>query len=97
VWGLRHGLSHCISYLLAEGCTEGFKVRFEKSDVAAHHTEVGDLFSFDPKVDGLNAHAQVHRRISDSERKFFVDEGHTQCASARGSDWGEVLWIHAYL
>ena len=86
-----------MSHLLTEGCTEGFKVRFEKSDVAAHHAKMGDLFSFDPEVNGLDAHAQVHRRIPHIERKFFVDESQAQCASTRGSDLGEVLCIHAYL
>lgn len=32
-----------------------------------------------------------------SERKFIVDEGHAQGASARESELGEVFWIHAYL
>jgi len=84
-------------HLLSEGFPEGFKIRFEKPYVAAHHAEMWNLLSFGPKVNGLDAHAQVHCGIPYSERKFCVDASQAQCASARGSDLGEVLCIHVYL
>ena len=53
---------------------------FKKSNVAAHHAEMGNLPSLNPKMHRLRADPQVHGGVTDSEWKFFprercIDEG----------------------
>lgn len=86
-----------MTHLLAEGRTEGLQVRFEESNVAAHYTEVRNLLSLYPEIDGLCAYTQVDGCVAHGERNFFVDECQTQCASIWEAALGEVLWVHAYL
>ena len=86
-----------MTHLLPEGCTEGLEVRFQKPDVAAHDTEVGNLFSLYPEIDGLEAYAQVDGCIPDGERNFFAHEFRCRCASSRDAVLKEVPCVHAYL
>jgi hypothetical protein len=62
------------SHLLFESCAEGLEIRFEESNISAHHAEMGNLLSLNPKIHRLNAYAQVHRGFANSERKFFTSE-----------------------
>jgi hypothetical protein len=62
------------SHLLLESCAEGLQIRFEESNVSAHHAEMGNLLSLNPKIHRLDADAQVHRSFTDSERKLFTSE-----------------------
>jgi len=63
-----------------ESCSEGLKIRFQKPDIAAHHAEMGNLLSLNPKIHRLRADSQVGRSIADSERKVFSGErGQGRC------------------
>jgi len=84
------------SHLLLECCAEGLQIRLEKSDVSAHHAEMGNLLSLYPKIHCLDADAQVQSGFADPEGKFF-ERHYSQGASSLGVVLGEVLWTHAYL
>src|SRR5690348_8639921 len=43
-------LGLAISHLMSELGAEGLEIRLEKSDVAAHHAEMGNLLSLYPKI-----------------------------------------------
>ena len=49
----------------------GLQIRFEESNVSAHHAEMGNLLSLNPKIHRLDADTQVDRSLTDCERKFF--------------------------
>jgi hypothetical protein len=42
-----------IAHLVTESCAEWPEFRFQKPDVATHHTEVGNLLSLNPKIQRL--------------------------------------------
>jgi len=67
-------LGRANSHLLFKSCAEWLEIRSEKSNVSAHHAEVGNLLSLYPKIHRLNADTQVHGGLADSERKFFSAE-----------------------
>ena len=90
-------LGRANSHLLFECCAEGLQIRLEKSDVSAHHAEMGNLLSLYPKIHCLDADTQVYSSVANREWKFCGEERHSHSASARGIQMGEVLWIHAYL
>jgi hypothetical protein len=60
------------SHLLLESCTEGQEIRFEKPDVPAHHAEMGNLLSLNPKIHSLNADAKVCRSVPDADQQFDI-------------------------
>src|SRR5215831_7494479 len=84
------------SHLLFERCAEGLQIRFEESNVSAHHAEMGNLLSLYPKIHCLDADAKVHRSVANRQGEFLTNQ-HCHCASALGLDSGEVLLIHALL
>jgi len=49
-------LGLAIPNLLFELSAEGLRLRFQKPDVAAHHAEMGNLLSLNPKIHRLRAH-----------------------------------------
>ena len=51
-------LGRAILHLLFECGAEGLEIRFQKPDVAAHHAEMGNLLSLDPKIHCLRADAK---------------------------------------
>src|SRR5438445_5255663 len=61
-----------ILHLLLEAAAEGLEIRFQKPDVAAHHAEMRDLLSLDPKIHGLRTHTKEARRLADGERVIRV-------------------------
>ena len=83
-WLLKHG-------------TKRLKIRLQETDVPSHHAEMGNPLSLNPQVNRLNTDPEVHSGVADGEREFFRRDRRLPCASARGIDLGEVLWIHAYL
>src|ERR1700719_4254462 len=62
-------LGLAISHLLFESCAERLQLRSQKPDIAAHHAEMGNLLSLNPKIHRLRAHAKVGRSGADGERK----------------------------
>src|SRR4051794_32816029 len=62
------------SHLLLESCAEGLQIRLEESNVSAHHAEMGNLLSLNPKIHRLDADAQVHGGFANCQRKFFTSE-----------------------
>ena len=54
-------LGLAIPNLLFELSAEGLQLRFQEPDVAAHHAEMGNLLSLNPKIHRLRADAQVKR------------------------------------
>jgi hypothetical protein len=60
-----------MSHLLFECGAEGLKIRLKESDVAAHHAEMGNLLSLNPKIHRLAADAQVPGGGADGEWKFL--------------------------
>jgi len=79
------------SHLLFECCAEGLEIRFQKSDVPAHHAEMGNLFSPYPKIHCLDADTLVHGGLANCERRFPGEE-RQPCAAAGGGVFGEVFW-----
>ena len=71
------------SHLLFESCSEGLKIRFQKPDVAAHHAEMGNLLSLNPKIHRLRADSEERRGGTDSERKFVPDWVGQRCCAQR--------------
>ena len=59
-----------IHHLLFELCAEGLQLRLQKSDVAAHHAEMGNLLSLNPKIHGLDADTQVHSGFDPTDSKI---------------------------
>src|ERR1700687_6136218 len=62
------------SHLLLESCAEGLEIRFKKPDVPAHHAEMGNLLSLNPKIHCLHADAEVRCRCSNGKRKIIVSK-----------------------
>ena len=89
------------SHLLLECCAEGLEIRFEESDVSAHHAEMGNLLSLNPKIHCLDADAQVRSGFADRERKLFGSECNT--AALARPDWlgggalDSCLFVRHYL
>ena len=83
------------SHLLLESCAEGLQIRFEESNVSAHHAEMGNLLSLNPKIHRLDADTQVHSSFADCERKFFRSErnarGHLPARIGVGEELTHVL------
>ena len=84
------------SHLLLECCAEGLEIRFEEPDVPAHHAEMGNLLSLNPKIHRLDADAEVGGRLSNVERKFFASKSDIWRPFVARTDLGEVL-SHALL
>ena len=84
------------SHLLLESCAEGLKIRLEEPDVSAHHAEMGNLLSLNPKIHCLDADAEVGGRLSNVKRKLFATKGDIWRPFMARTDLGEVL-SHALL
>jgi len=57
-------------HLLFELRAERLQLRFEKSDVATHYAEMGNLLSLNPKIHRLGADAEKLRSLTNSNWKF---------------------------
>ena len=84
------------SHLLLESCAEGLQIRFEESNVSAHHAEMGNLFSLYPKIHCLNADAEVNGCVPNGKRKLFWTKNDIRRPFMVGANLGEVL-SHALL
>jgi hypothetical protein len=85
-----------ILHLLFELRAERLQVRFQKSDVATHHAEMGNLLSLNPKIHCLDADAEVGGRLSNVKGKLFATKGDIWRPFMARTDLGEVL-SHALL
>jgi hypothetical protein len=79
------------SHLLLESCAEGLEIRFEKTDVPAHHAEMGNLLSLYPKIHRLDTDPEVGSRLSNVQGEFLASKSETWRPFVRGRDLGEVL------
>jgi hypothetical protein len=86
-----------ILHLLFELRAEGIEIQLEKSNITAHHAEMGNLLSLYPKIHCLDADTQVHSGLADRQRKFVGQKRECSGASNGAMVLGEVLWTHAYL
>ena len=85
-----------ISHLIFESCAEWLEIRFEESDISAHHAEMGNLLSLYPKIHGLRADAEEDRCLSHGQRDLFGKrEG--EFPNRVGRIEGEAFDIHACL
>src|SRR5262249_8822414 len=64
-------IGRAISHLLFESCAEGLKIRFEEPNVAAHHAEMGNLLSLNPKIHRLRTDAQIQSGVTNGEWALF--------------------------
>lgn len=71
------------SHLLLESRTEGLEIRLEKPDVPAHHAEMGNLLSLNPKIHCLRAHPEIMGGLPHIERALFGLE-------FRSRSWGSA-------
>src|SRR3989442_4352828 len=78
-----------ILHLLLEAAAEGLEIRFQKPDVAAHHAEMRDLLSLDPKIHGLRADTKEARRLANGQRAVRV--ARTTALEDPGEGW---LFVH---
>ena len=74
-------LGRANSHLLLECCAKGLKIRFQKPDIAAHHAEMGNLLSLNPKIHRLRADAKEDRGLAHADGQLVGDgsEGHFDC------------------
>jgi hypothetical protein len=49
---------------MLERSAEGLEIRFQKPDVSAHHAEMGNLLSLDPKIHGLGTDTKEARGLA---------------------------------
>ena len=84
------------SHLLLKCCAEGLEIRFEKPDASAHHAEMGNLLSLNPKIHRLDTDAEVSGCLPNGQRKLFATKGDIWRPFMARTDLGEVL-SHALL
>src|SRR4051812_46998856 len=78
-------IGRAISHLLFESCAEGLKIRFEEPNIAAHHAEMGNLLSLNPKIHRLRADAEIKSGVTNGEWALFAREFSSGGGYAAGS------------
>jgi hypothetical protein len=71
---------------------KGSNSDFEKSDVAAHHAEMGTLLSLNPKTHRLRADTKKHGRFAKAQRVSACLDGASFAFIRRLDGWGRQLF-----